>query len=56
LEIELAAAIEVSALPTVVDAIEKKTAIDETAEEAAAFNDDLDEAPAPVYDDILEDV
>ena len=60
LDIDLAAAIEVSQLPTIVDAIEQDAAVDAAAEEAAALDDDLDDAPLAVYDgfydDVLEDV
>jgi hypothetical protein len=60
LELDLAAAIEVSQLPTVIDAIEEQAAMDAVAEEAAAFGDDLDDTPAAIYDgfydDVLEDV
>jgi transposase InsO family protein len=60
LELDLAAAIEVSQLPTVIDAIDDQAAMDAVAEEAAAFGDDLDDTPAAIYngfyDDVLEDV
>jgi hypothetical protein len=60
LELDLAAAIEVSQLPTVINAIEEQAAMDTVAEEAAAFGDDLDDTPAAIYDgfydDVLEDV
>jgi hypothetical protein len=60
LDIDLAAAIEVSQLPTIVDAIEEAAALDAATTEAADFTDDLDDAPLAVYDgfydDVLEDV
>jgi hypothetical protein len=60
LDIDLAAAIEVSQLPTVVDAIEEAAAVDAAGGKAAAFDDDLDETSFAVYegfyDDLLEDV
>ena len=60
LDIDLAAAIEVSQLPTIVDAIEEAAALDAATTEAADFADELDDAPLAVYDgfydDVLEDV
>jgi hypothetical protein len=60
LDIDLAAAIEVSRLPTVVDAIEEAAAVDAVTAQAAAFDDGLDETSPAVhdgfYEDLLEDV
>jgi transposase InsO family protein len=60
LGIDLAAAVELSQLPSVVDAIEQAAALDAVATEAADFTDGLDDAPLAVedgfYDDVLEDV
>ena len=60
LDIDLAAAIEVSQLPTIVGAIEEAAALDAVTTEAADFADELDDAPLAVYDgfydDVLEDV
>ena len=60
LDIDMAAAVEVSQLPTVVDTIENAAAFDDAGQDAAAFDDDLDEAPLGAYDgfydDVLEDV
>jgi transposase InsO family protein len=60
LDIDLAAAIEVSQIPTIVDAIEEAAALDAATTEAADFADELDDAPLAVYDgfydDVLEDV
>jgi transposase InsO family protein len=60
LGIDLAAAVEISQLPTVVDGIEAAAALDAATAEAADFADVLDDAPLSVYDgfydDVLEDV
>jgi transposase InsO family protein len=60
LEIDLAAAVEVSQLPTAVEAMEDAAAADAAAEQAGSFEDHLDDAPLAVYDgfydDVLEDV